>query len=29
MVFRTGERSLLTYILGPLYKRMAASMKEA
>lgn len=29
MVFRTGERSLLTYLLGPLYKRMAASMKEA
>ena len=29
MVFRTGERSLLTYLLGPLYKRAAASMKEA
>ena len=29
VVFRTGERSLLTYLLGPLYKRMAASMKEA
>jgi protease secretion system membrane fusion protein len=29
MVFRTGERSMLTYLLGPLYKRMAASMKEA
>jgi membrane fusion protein, protease secretion system len=29
MIFRTGERSLLTYLLGPLYKRMAASMKEA
>jgi membrane fusion protein, protease secretion system len=29
VIFRTGERSLLTYLLGPLYKRMAASMKEA
>ncbi|AMO23843.1 HlyD family type I secretion periplasmic adaptor subunit [Ramlibacter solisilvae] len=29
MIFRTGERSLLTYLLGPLYKRMSASMKEA
>lgn len=29
MIFRTGERSLLNYLLGPLYKRMAASMKEA
>jgi protease secretion system membrane fusion protein len=29
MVFRTGERSLLTYLLGPLYKRAAAAMKEA
>jgi protease secretion system membrane fusion protein len=29
MVFKTGERSLLTYLLGPLYKRTAAAMKEA
>lgn len=29
MIFRTGERSMLTYLLGPLYKRMAASMKES
>jgi protease secretion system membrane fusion protein len=29
MIFRTGERSLLNYLLGPLYKRMSASMKEA
>jgi protease secretion system membrane fusion protein len=29
MIFRTGERSLLNYLLGPLYKRMAGSMKEA
>jgi protease secretion system membrane fusion protein len=28
VVFRTGERSLLTYLLHPLMKRMAASMKE-
>lgn len=28
VVFKTGERSLLTYMLGPLTKRMAASMKE-
>ncbi len=28
VVFRTGERSLLTYLLHPLVKRMAASMKE-
>jgi len=28
VIFRTGERSLLTYMLGPLTKRMAASMKE-
>ncbi|GAB3647795.1 HlyD family type I secretion periplasmic adaptor subunit [Ramlibacter alkalitolerans] len=28
VVFRTGERSLLTYLLHPLAKRMAASMKE-
>jgi protease secretion system membrane fusion protein len=29
VIFRTGERSMLTYLLGPLYKRMSASMKEA
>jgi protease secretion system membrane fusion protein len=29
MIFKTGERSLLTYMLGPLYKRMASSMKES
>jgi len=29
VIFKTGERSLLTYLLGPLYKRMASSMKEA
>lgn len=28
VVLRTGERSLLTYMLHPLLKRMAASMKE-
>jgi protease secretion system membrane fusion protein len=28
VVFRTGERSLLTYWLHPLTKRLAASMKE-
>ena len=28
VVFRTGERSLLTYLLHPLTKRVAASMKE-
>lgn len=28
VIFKTGERSLLTYLLGPLSKRMAASMKE-
>lgn len=28
MVFKTGERSLLTYLLHPLTKRMAASLKE-
>ncbi len=28
VVFKTGERSLLTYMLHPLTKRMAASMKE-
>jgi len=28
VIIRTGERSLLTYLLGPLTKRVAASMKE-
>ncbi len=28
VIFITGERSLLTYLLNPLTKRMAASMKE-
>lgn len=28
VVFKTGERSMLTYLLKPLTKRMAASMKE-
>ncbi|MEY5098219.1 MAG: hypothetical protein RJA36_938 [Pseudomonadota bacterium] len=28
VVIRTGERSLLTYLLNPLTKRLAASMKE-
>ena len=28
VVFRTGERSMLTYLLHPLTRRMAASMKE-
>jgi protease secretion system membrane fusion protein len=28
VVFRTGERSLLTYLLHPLTKRIAASMTE-
>ena len=28
VVFKTGERSLLTYLLHPLLKRMSASMKE-
>ena len=28
VVFKTGERSMLTYLLSPLTKRMAASMKE-
>jgi len=27
-VIKTGERSMLTYILHPLMQRMAASMKE-
>ena len=28
VVFNTGERSLLTYLLHPLTKRIAAAMKE-
>ena len=28
VVFKTGERSLLTYLLHPLTKRIAAFMKE-
>ena len=28
VIFVTGERSLLTYLLGPLTKRIAASLKE-
>lgn len=28
VIFKTGERSLLTYLLSPLTKRIAASMKE-
>jgi protease secretion system membrane fusion protein len=28
VVFKTGERSMLTYLLNPLTKRLAASMKE-
>jgi protease secretion system membrane fusion protein len=28
VVFRTGERTMLTYLLNPLTKRLAASMKE-
>ncbi|RYF59435.1 MAG: HlyD family type I secretion periplasmic adaptor subunit [Comamonadaceae bacterium] len=28
IVIKTGERSLLTYLAGPLFKRMASSMKE-
>jgi membrane fusion protein, protease secretion system len=28
VIFRTGERTLLKYLIGPLTKRMAASMKE-
>jgi hypothetical protein len=27
-VFRTGERSMLTYLLSPLTRRLATSMKE-
>jgi protease secretion system membrane fusion protein len=28
VVFKTGQRSLLTYLLHPLTRRVAASMKE-
>ncbi|HKB55370.1 MAG TPA: HlyD family efflux transporter periplasmic adaptor subunit, partial [Ramlibacter sp.] len=28
VIVRTGERTLFTYLIGPLMKRMAASMKE-
>ena len=28
VVFKTGERSMLTYLMSPLVKRMAAAMKE-
>jgi protease secretion system membrane fusion protein len=28
IVIKTGARSLLTYLMHPLIKRMAASMKE-
>ncbi len=28
IIIKTGERSMLTYLLHPLTKRMAASMKE-
>jgi protease secretion system membrane fusion protein len=28
IIIRTGERTLLTYLLNPLTRRMAASMKE-
>jgi protease secretion system membrane fusion protein len=28
VVLKTGERSMLVYLLHPLMKRMAASMKE-
>ena len=28
VVFKTGERSMLTYLLHPLLKRVSASMKE-
>ena len=28
VVFKTGERSLLTYLLHPLTKRISAAMKE-
>jgi protease secretion system membrane fusion protein len=28
IVIKTGERSMLTYLLNPLLKRVAASLKE-
>jgi protease secretion system membrane fusion protein len=28
VIIKTGERSLLTYLLHPLLKRLSASMKE-
>jgi protease secretion system membrane fusion protein len=28
VLIKTGERSLLTYLLNPLTKRIAASLKE-
>ena len=28
VIFLTGERSMLTYLLSPLTKRLAAAMKE-
>ena len=28
VIFKTGERSMLTYLLHPLTKRLAASMTE-
>ena len=28
VIVKTGERSMLTYLLNPLTKRLAASMKE-
>ena len=28
VIIKTGERSLLTYLLHPLLKRVSASMKE-
>jgi protease secretion system membrane fusion protein len=28
VVIKTGQRSMLTYLLHPLVKRMSASMKE-
>ena len=28
VVFKTGERTMLTYLLHPLLKRVSASMKE-
>jgi protease secretion system membrane fusion protein len=28
IIIRTGERTVLTYLLNPLTRRLAASMKE-